>query len=224
MTVLPEPDLTNEAELWPGVGESTRRLLVAAIAAFAQRGYHGTTTRDIAERAQMSPAAIYTHYRSKAELLFEISWAGHSAMLAEMRAVFARPATPSERLRNLVRAHVSYHARLHTLARVANYELQSLDAEHRRAIVKVRDETEAVMREAIRLGVESGDFDVPDLGLATISILSMGIDVSRWFVPGKRLTPDELAGKYADTAVRILSARPVVARAEISVVGAPARD
>jgi AcrR family transcriptional regulator len=221
---LPEPDVTNEAELWPAAGDSTRRLLLAAVAAFAQRGYHGTTTRHIADRAQMSAAAIYTHYRSKAELLFEISWAGHAGLLAEMRAVFARPGAPVQRLRNLVRAHVRYHARLHTLARVANYDLQSLDPGHRRAIVELRDEMEAIMREAIRLGIESGAFEVADLDLATISLLSLGIDVSRWFVPGKRLTPEELAEEYADMAVRILTGSRVAAAGGITAVGAPARD
>ena len=48
---------------------------------------------------------------------------------------------------------------------------------------------------------------MPDLELATVSLLSLGIDVSRWFVPGKRLSPDALADEYADMAVRILSDR-----------------
>jgi AcrR family transcriptional regulator len=203
--------LPEEAELFPGAGESTRRLLLAALSAFAQRGYHGTTTRHIAERAEMSAAAIYTYYKSKAELLFQISWAGHVALLREMQAVFARSATPVQRLRNLVRTFVRFHARMHTLARVANYELHSLDAEQRRAIVEVRDQMQAIMREAIRLGAESADFEVPDLELATVMLLSLGIDVSRWFVPGKRLTPDELADDYADMAVRILRGRSLVA-------------
>lgn len=36
------------AEVTP---EAARRLLVAAVDAFAERGYHATTTRDIAGRA-----------------------------------------------------------------------------------------------------------------------------------------------------------------------------
>src|SRR5438067_8968347 len=163
-------NLPEEAELWPGAGDSTRKLLLAALAAFAQRGYHGTTTRHIAERAEVSAAAIYTYYKSKSELLYQLSWAGYFALLREMQAVLARSATPVQRLRKLVRAHVRFHARMHTLARVANYELHSLDAENRRAIVEIRDEMEAIMREAIRLGTESGAFDVPDLELATVSL------------------------------------------------------
>nr|MDT0526602.1 helix-turn-helix domain-containing protein [Streptomyces sp. DSM 41633] len=53
--------------------EAARRLLVAAVDSFAERGYHATTTRDIAGRAGMSPAALYIHYKTKEELLHRIS-------------------------------------------------------------------------------------------------------------------------------------------------------
>ncbi|WP_309117844.1 helix-turn-helix domain-containing protein, partial [Saccharothrix sp.] len=56
-------------------------MLIAAAAAFAGRGYHATTTRDIAAQAGMSPAAVYIHYRSKEDLLFQISRIGHRRAL-----------------------------------------------------------------------------------------------------------------------------------------------
>jgi len=130
-----------------------------------------------------------------------------------------------QRLHNLVRAHVRFHARMHTLARVANYEMHSLEAEPRRAIIELRDQMEDIMREAIRLGAESGHFEVPDLDLATVSLLSLGIDVSRWFVPGKRLSPDALAEQYADMAVRMLSTSAFPTRTPaIRALDASARD
>jgi hypothetical protein len=42
---------------------SIRKLVIAAIECFAERGYRATTTRDIAKRAQMSPAALYSSLR-----------------------------------------------------------------------------------------------------------------------------------------------------------------
>jgi len=71
------------AEVTP---EAARRLLVAAVDAFAERGYHATTTRDIASRAGMSPAALYIHYRTKEELLHRISRIGHDRALALLEA------------------------------------------------------------------------------------------------------------------------------------------
>ena len=60
-------------------GASTReRLVTAAVAAFSAHGFHATTTRNIAARAGMSPAAVYVHHASKEELLFAISRDGHA--------------------------------------------------------------------------------------------------------------------------------------------------
>lgn len=77
-----EPDDAAWAEVTP---DAARRLLVAAVDAFAERGYHATTTRDIAGRAGMSPAALYIHYKTKEELLHRISRIGHDRALKIMR-------------------------------------------------------------------------------------------------------------------------------------------
>jgi hypothetical protein len=46
-----------------------RDVLLAAIELFAERGYHATTTRDIAARVGMSTGAMYAYFPSKKELL-----------------------------------------------------------------------------------------------------------------------------------------------------------
>jgi AcrR family transcriptional regulator len=195
----------EDLDLWSDIRpEASQRLLLAALQSFADRGFHGTTTRDIAKRARMSPAALYSHYPSKAELLHQISRATHEGMLRLMQDSFAREAKPVERLTNLVRTHARYHALHHTAARVANYELHSLLPRHRAEVQKLRVSMENVMHEAIRLGVESGDFVVQDINLASIALLSLGIDIARWYRPGGRLTPDQLADSYAEYAHSVL--------------------
>ena len=46
------------------------RLLTAAVAAFGAKGFHATSTRDIARAASLSPAAVYVHHQSKEDLLY----------------------------------------------------------------------------------------------------------------------------------------------------------
>ena len=50
-----------------------RRILLAAATAFAERGFHATTTRDIAAQAGLSSAALYFYFRSKEEVLYQIA-------------------------------------------------------------------------------------------------------------------------------------------------------
>jgi len=98
---------------------AARRLLTGAVDAFAERGYQATTTRDIASRAGMSPAALYVHYPSKERLLFEISLYGHNAALDVLRSADTGSA-PADRLRSLVAAFTAWHAEHHTIARVVH--------------------------------------------------------------------------------------------------------
>jgi AcrR family transcriptional regulator len=198
-----------EMELWRDLTPSSvQRLLLAALESFAQKGYHGTTTRDIAQRAAMSPAAIYMHYKSKEQLLYQISRATHEAMLREMREVFARPGTPPERLRALVCAHTRFHATMHTATRVANYELHALEPAHLEEMRVLRRGMESVMREALRLGAVSGDFEVADVDGTNRAVLSMGIDVSRWYSQRGRLSAEQLGDLHADMVLRMVG-RPV---------------
>ncbi len=62
------------------------RLLAAASELFARRGFHGTSIRDIAERAGANVAAGHYHYGSKDGLYLEVL----RAQFAEVRAELER--------------------------------------------------------------------------------------------------------------------------------------
>ncbi|MFI7010944.1 TetR/AcrR family transcriptional regulator [Streptomyces sp. NPDC050145] len=188
--------------------DAARRLLVAAVEAFAERGYHATTTRDIASRAGMSPAALYIHYKTKEELLLRISRIGHEKALEVLRSAADADGTAADRLAEAVRSFVRWHAAHHMTARVVQYELDSLGEEHRPEIVDLRRRSDATVREIIADGVASGEFDVPDVSGTTVAILSLCIDVARWFNEQGRRTPDEVGALYADLVLRMVGAAP----------------
>ncbi|MGW3635586.1 TetR family transcriptional regulator [Streptomyces sp. NPDC005122] len=198
----------GEMQPWAEVTpDAARRLLVAAVEAFAERGYHATTTRDIAGRAGMSPAALYIHYKTKEELLHRISRIGHDKALAIVRAAADGEGDAAERLTDAVRSFVRWHAGQHTTARVVQYELDALGPEARAEIIALRRRTDAAVRGIIEDGVAAGDFDVPDVPGTTLAVLSLCIDVARWFnVDGPR-TPDEVGGLYADLVLRMVGSR-----------------
>lgn len=185
---------------------SMRRILLAALDTFAELGFHGTATRDIARRAQVSAGALYTHYESKHALLEQIIRVTHEAMLDHMRAAAEGGGSPTQRLRRIVMAHVRLHATYNTATRVANYELRCLDDQARKEIRVLRDEMEQVIHDVITAGCDSGEFVAPDRQLATMYVVSLGIDVSRWFRAGHRLSPDELAEEYARLVLHSIAA------------------
>ncbi|UUN25993.1 TetR/AcrR family transcriptional regulator [Streptomyces sp. FIT100] len=184
--------------------EAARRLLVAAVEAFAERGYHATTTRDIAGRAGMSPAALYIHYKTKEELLHRISRIGHDRALEILEAAAGSGGTAAERLADAVHSFVRWHAGHHMTARVVQYELDALSEEHRTEIVELRRRSDAAVRRILNEGVAAGEFDVPDVPGTTLAVLSLCIDVARWFNVQGRRTPDEVGALYADLVLRMV--------------------
>ncbi|WP_020658223.1 TetR/AcrR family transcriptional regulator [Amycolatopsis benzoatilytica] len=198
---------TLSADLWPDVQpETARRLMLAGVESFAERGYHATTTRDIASAAGMSPAALYVHFPSKAALLFAISRNGHEQTLGLVEDVLARETDPAARMRMLVEDFVSWHARRHTVARVVQYELNALPEKEYQVVAELRRQIEKRVREVIAEGVESGAFSVSDIGIAARAVLSLGVDVARWYSERSRQTPAELGKEYGELVLRMLGA------------------
>jgi AcrR family transcriptional regulator len=192
-------------EAWGDITpDAARRLVIAAVQAFAERGYHATTTRDIAGRAGMSPAALYIHYKTKEELLYQISKVGHQRSLAMLSEARDAEGTAAERLAAAVRAFVRWHAEHHTTGRVVQYELGALAPEHYTEIVALRRQSQDAIRSIIKEGVTAGEFDVPDVSGTTLAVLSLCIDVARWFNPDGRRTPDEVGTLYADLVLRMV--------------------
>lgn len=189
--------------------EATRaRLLEAAVTAFSEKGFHGTTTRDIAGAAGMSPAAVYVHHRSKEELLFLISREGHQQALDTVREARASAADPVVQVAAVGRAFAEFHAHHHTVARILNYELAALSDEHRDAIDELRTGIDRELRDLVREGVVAGAFDTPDPALAATALASMGIDIARWYREDGEWSPAQIGDYYSDLALRLVGADP----------------
>lgn len=186
---------------------SSGRLLAAATEAFAERGFHGTTTRDISARAGMSPAAMYAHHRSKEELLYAISLHGHQRVLSAIQEASAQGVTPTERLSRVAYAFGAWHAEGHVRARVVNYELGSLSPEHRAEVTALRRGIDTVFRSIVAAGIAAGEFDAPDASMTAVSLISLGIDISRWYNPQGEWTTDDVAAHYRDTVLRMVGAQ-----------------
>jgi AcrR family transcriptional regulator len=81
-------------------------LLDAAARLFDERGYHGTSIRDIAEATGVTPGAIYSHHASKARLLLAVYEEGVRRIVDGVEAAVARASTPRERLVAAAEAHL----------------------------------------------------------------------------------------------------------------------
>jgi AcrR family transcriptional regulator len=184
-----------------------RRILLAAATAFAERGFHATTTRDIAAQAGLSSAALYVYFRSKEEVLYQIATSALDFTIEVTATEANRPGPPAQRLQDLVRVLTVWHTYNSQVAHVVLYQTGALSPDHLADINARQREVGRIVRRVIADGVRSGDFDVKDPGAATIAVLSLCLDVARWYRPGYRLTPQQLGDFNAVAALRITGGR-----------------
>jgi AcrR family transcriptional regulator len=191
-------------EFWgTEVAPVARALLTSAVLCFAGKGFHATTTRDITAAVGLSPGALYVHFSSKEEVLFTIARTGHERALEALQAQ-SDDGDSRRHVRRLVAGLVTWHARHHTVARVCQYELAALGPEHFGDVLDLRRRFSAVLRSAVERGEREGVFDVPDVNRAVRAIMSLGIDLVRWYRLDGADPPEVLGEFYADLALRML--------------------
>lgn len=179
-------------------GTGRERLLSAAAALFRQTGYSASTTRQLARLLGIRSASLYYHIGKKEDLLYEICVDGLERIRTVVVAALASETDPLERIRLLVRIHVTT-----ALADMDKHfsmlvEMKSLSPRRRRKVIDLRDQYESVVRGVIADGQAQGvlrpDIRAKHLSLALLNMLNWSIF---WFRPDRQLTATELGEIFA---------------------------
>ena len=185
---------------------SIRRILLAAVDSFSKTSFHAASTRDIARKAKLSPAAVYVHFQSKEELLYTVVTIISEWVFDQVNAAARERGSPAERLRRVVQVHVASHAAMRTAMFVANFEFHSLNAAQRKKILRYRDAIEQVFEGCIRAGCEEGSFHVQNIGVTRVAVVSLCVSVLNWFSPRGNLSAEQVGDYYADLVLGMLHA------------------
>lgn len=199
---------TGTAPLPEIVPSGSRRLVLeTALRLFAERGYAGTSIRDIAAACGLQGPTLYSHYPSKEHVLAEILRIGHEEHQRRTRAALldCEP-DPRRQIAAYVRAHVRFHTDFPMLAVVANTELHLLSAELGAPIFQVRKDSEQMLMDIVQRGIDRKLFKVPHPWLSVAAIGGMGLRVAFWFAPEADIAAELVADSYADFALRVLGA------------------
>jgi AcrR family transcriptional regulator len=187
----------------------TRILISAAVETMSEKGFNGTSVRDIADRAGMSPAVLYHYFGSKHDLLVAIMHRTIDHLIERCRTVHdAGPPDPVHRLRRLVREHVLVHTELRREAVLGVGEMHSIDEPERALLIAKRDRHERLFHRVVNDGVASGVFGTPYPSEAVRGILTMSTGVSVWFREDGPLGAVEVAARFGRLALALVEADP----------------
>lgn len=185
-------------------------ILSSACTVFRQKGYHGTSIRDIAKAAEFSVPGLYHYFGSKREILFAIMTKVMDDLLDHVAdALSGVDDDVKTRLGDLVRAMVVFHAYRADESFVGNTELRSLTEGERAQIIAKRDQVQRQFDAIIIEGSRSGDF-TSDFELeASRAIVCMTSAVADWFHFSRGpQTPEQIADRYVTLSLQMLQRSP----------------
>jgi TetR/AcrR family transcriptional regulator, cholesterol catabolism regulator len=174
--------------------DGNRRLALISAAAklFRNRGFHVTTTRDIAAAVGMHSGSPFYHFKTKEALLHAVMDEGMQSALARQAALPLRADQPEQALSLLIRNHfgVLLGARSDFIP-VMLYEWRSLDARQRNAVKRQQASYEALWLPVLQALSKNGQLR-GEVHLARLLIFGALNWSAQWYSARKASSLDDL--------------------------------
>ena len=171
-------------------------IVQAATQIFAERGFSNVGMRDIADAVGIRGASLYHHFPSKEEILFAICLTVTREPVEENLPLLDAAGTPSERLANLVRAHIRHLRRRRLEHLVGVHERACLTPEHLAETDEYRVYYHRRVHDLLTAGMRSGEFREMNPKITTLGILDMLNGVSAWVRGDSDADVEEIAETY----------------------------
>ncbi len=174
------------------------QILDAAAQIFRLKGYHATSMQDIAGAVNLQKASLYHHVSSKQEILLDLLDQALELLTEQINIVVEdETISPDEKLRQMMRSYLKALTDHVDLASVLLMEHRSLSPELHARHIPNRDRFEALWREVIEEGMQSGEFSSAETALTVRNLLGAMNWVITWFKPKGDLSIEEISDQTA---------------------------
>ena len=174
--------------------KSVKRELILTEAAklFKDRGYSGTSMRDLAGQVGMEAASMYNHIKSKDELLDSICFRISDTYISQLQDTAQQPIPYGEKIKALVQLHIRLMVEDSAAVSVANHDWKYLPEPRLTEFKQARKTYERGFAELIEAGIAAGEFRPVNVSVALFTVLSAVRWVELWYRPGRGLSAEEL--------------------------------
>lgn len=180
--------------------ETRDKLLNAAQEIFLKKGYDSTTTREIAERADLGAGTFYVHFRDKRAIYDALVRRANREMHRRWLDARRPKMSVEEQVVAALRVNFDYFRDNADLARLILIEGPPVDAEY---TMRLHSGIEAELHAILKDGIESGR--VSEIEPAILATVIMGISVvmGRWLLsPQPPENAEEIEGEIIRFCLR----------------------
>ena len=146
----------------------------SAAAVFAEKGFHGSSTKDIAERMGIKQGSLYYYFKSKEEALGEVCLFGIGDYVDRMKVIAASDQPFESKLMATITSHLSSYRERNEALKVYNDERLYLPEEKRTTLKTMgsgyRQSLELIFEEGVRSGLLRESIDCHFAAQAVIGI------------------------------------------------------
>ncbi len=191
----------QKLRLEPAREEKYRRrqgeVIDAAAAIFAEKGYHGASTTDIADRLGIRQGSLYYYFASKEAALEVVCYKGVEGFSQGLEEILEGEPSAAGKLRGAVLNHLRPVRERPDYVRVFLRDRHHLPDCSRRKIGGLSRRYEKQLRDVFQGGVENGEFRSDlDCRLAALALLGMLNGVAQWYGRQNVADLERIADEY----------------------------
>lgn len=169
---------------------------------FREKGYVASSMRDLAQKMGIEAASLYSHIRSKEEILQNLCFDMATEFRKSLEEVERQNISATEKLRKGIIGHIQVMARDLTASAVFMNEHRHLSQPYLRDFLLLRINYINRFKSIIESGVASGEFKTTiDKKLAVMTLFSSLNWMPQWYDPLGVIDPVELGRQLADMLV-----------------------
>jgi AcrR family transcriptional regulator len=179
-----------------------KQVIRKAAELFKEKGYAAASMRDLAQMLGIEAASLYSHIKSKEEILRTLCFDMAAEFRASLDAVEKMKVPASEKLRIGIEEHVKVMARDLTASAVFMNEHRHLSQPWLRDFLLLRINYINRFKKIIEEGIKSGEFKPHiDTKLSVMTLFSSLNWMPMWYSPENSIKPEELGRQLADMLI-----------------------
>lgn len=156
------------------------RILKAAAHCFNQKGYSGTSLKDVADMLGLTDAALYYYVRNKEELVYQCYVRAAEIGRDAMNRAIADGDSGLEQVRLYIHYHIEYMVGERGPMAIMS-EIPSLKAGHRREIIEFSRSHSLRFEQLLKNGIDDGSIAFCDVRMTGNSIMGSINWIPKWF-------------------------------------------
>lgn len=181
----------NSIEKKPKVNKK-ELILSEAAKLFKEKGFGGTSMRDLGEKVGMEAASMYNHIRSKDEILELICFKIAEEYTSHLAEIENTESTFQEKLKRVIQLHIEVMVNDAAAVSVANNDWKYLTDEKKIEYKEKRKSYEKSFANILEQGMATGEFKTMNVSVALFTILSSLRWIELWYKPSREISPAEL--------------------------------